>query len=782
MLGLKMVRVPHAAPQSLRQAHSLPAWRSSASSAVLGSAARSTTRSLMLIAESPAMTGVLGQLELARGIRIRVRIRGGMNTKKKKKQKKKAKELQYRAEREAVAKAVLEHHQTEMLSRTPASTLVSMQLQRASQLASRRPQRPDPRLRASLLNATDQTSDRQKLGTEDAMIWPGRTHLAADTAAMAEGERITVCGWVDRYRNHGGVLFFDVRDSSGLVQATVASERHPEAAAAAERLRIEYVVAATGILRKRKDPNPNIPTGQVEVDVEHVTVINAVTTKLQLPVSEAASAKAQGGALKEDLRLENRVLDLRRIEMVGNLRLRHQVVRSMRRFLEDQEGFLEVETPLLTRSTPEGARDFLVPSRVQPGSWYALPQSPQLFKQMLMVGGVDRYFQIARCFRDEDLRSDRQPEFTQLDMEMAFMDQPSIMALTERLMAAIFKEVKGQQLSLPLPTMTYKEAMARYGCDKPDTRYGLELSDVSDAVAGCSFKPFADVEKGGGIIKGLRVPDGKRLSNTAVKPKGEIAVEAAAGGGGPLIYMRVKDLNTIDGVTPVRQGFDDGQVAALIAALDAQPGDLLLLIGGKEAAVNSALDKVRQKVAAVLKMVPKDATALLWITDFPMFEWNEGEERLEAIHHPFTAPHPDDVADLRTARALAYDLVLNGTEIGGGSLRIYKRAVQQRVFKAIGLGEEEAVAKFGALLGCLETGAPPHGGIAFGLDRLVMLLAGATSIRDVIAFPKTTTAQCLLMKAPSDVSDAQLADLHVARAGKALEPPPPPFKPHAHHH
>lgn len=577
-------------------------------------------------------------------------------------------------------------------------------------------------------------------------------------------------------------MFFDVRDSSGLVQATVAPEANPKAAAAAERLRIEYVVVATGILRKRKDPNPNIPTGLVEVIVDEITVLNAVTTQLQLPVSEAAAAKAKEGALKEDLRMENRVLDLRRPEMVANLQLRHRVVRSIRRFLEDEERFLEVETPLLTRSTPEGARDFLVPSRTQAGSWYALPQSPQLFKQMLMVGGIDRYYQVARCFRDEDLRADRQPEFTQLDMEMAFMDQPSIMALAERLMAAIFLEVKGQKLKLPLPTMTYEQAMSRYGCDKPDTRYGMQLSDVSDAVSGCSFKLFADVAAAGGIIKGLRVPNGKQLSNTALKSKGEVAAAASVGGGPPLVYIRVKDLNTIDGMTPVRQGFDDGQVAALIDAFDAQPGDLLLLIGGKEAAVNSALDRVRQKVAALLKMVPKDSTNLVWVTDFPMFEWNEGQGRLDAIHHPFTAPHPDDLHDLRTARALAYDLVLNGTEIGGGSLRIYKSAVQKQVFKAIGMSEDEAAEKFGALLDCLEIGAPPHGGIAFGLDRLVMLLAGATSIRDVIAFPKTTAAQCLLMKAPSDVSDAQLAELHVAKAGKALEPPLPPFKPHAHHH
>jgi aspartyl-tRNA synthetase len=467
--------------------------------------------------------------------------------------------------------------------------------------------------------------------------------------------------------------------------------------------------------------------------------------------------------VREDLRLKYRYLDLRRDRMAQNLRIRHEVTKAIRRFLEDQEGFYEVETPILTRSTPEGARDYLVPSRVNPGEFYALPQSPQLFKQLLMVSGVDRYYQIARCFRDEDLRADRQPEFTQLDMEMSFMSQDEILALNEALVAHIFKAVKGIEIPRPFPRLTYAEAMDRYGSDKPDTRYGLELVDVSDLVKDCGFKVFSGAIADGGIVKVLPIPNGnEQISNVRIKPGGDVFKIAADAGAKGLAYVRVRAKGEVDTIGAIKDNLGPEQMTELLRRTGATEGTLLLFGAGPTDIVNATLDRVRQAIAREMALIPEGTYNLLWVTDFPMFEWNADEQRLEALHHPFTAPNPEDIDDLKTARAIAYDIVLNGYEIGGGSLRIYQPEVQRQVFETIGLSEEQARDKFGFLLEAFEYGTPPHGGIAYGLDRIVMLLAGEESIRDAIAFPKTQQARCLLTQAPSGVDEAQLKELHVA--------------------
>jgi len=559
------------------------------------------------------------------------------------------------------------------------------------------------------------------------------------------GRKVSLAGWVHRLRDLGGLTFIDLRDESGVVQ--LVCRDLPDA----RKLSREDVIRVTGVVARREAPNPDLPTGEVEVVVERLEVLSQAQP-LPFPVDEDPPRAS------EETRLRYRYIDLRRPRMQRNLRLRHRVAMAIRTYL-DRLGFVEVETPYLTRSTPEGARDFLVPSRLEPGKFYALPQSPQLFKQTLVISGVERYFQIVRCFRDEDLRADRQPEFTQLDLEMGFLEDPEeLFALIEGLVVHVFREAIGVELEAPFPRIPYAEAMLRYGTDKPDLRFEMEIVDVTDLFREAQFRVFAEAASRGEAVRSLPVPGAAGKSRSELKKLEERAKELGLGG---LVWVKLAP----EGLSsPIAKFVPEELLREAAARAKAGEGDLLLLSAGPAEAVAEALGTLRVELARELGLVPEGSWALAWIVDFPLFKLDE-EDRITSEHHPFTAPHPDDIPllekDPLKVRARSYDLVINGVEIASGSIRIHRRDLQERIFKLLGLSEEEAKEKFGFLLRALDYGAPPHGGIAFGLDRLVMMLAGENSIREVIAFPKTATGACPLTGAPAEVDESQLKELHL---------------------
>jgi len=578
-----------------------------------------------------------------------------------------------------------------------------------------------------------------------------RSHYCGQIDEALIGQEVEVTGWVHRRRDHGGVIFVDLRDREGLLQVVFDPDR-PEIFAEAERIRGEYVLAVKGKVRQRPDGtiNPNMPTGQIEVLAQELVTLNDSETP---PFHHEEHAN-------EELRLRYRYLDLRRESMLGNLRLRHRVTRALRNFLDDS-GFIDVETPMLTRATPEGARDYIVPSRTHPGKFFALPQSPQIFKQLLMMSGLDRYYQIVRCFRDEDLRADRQPEFTQLDVEMSFVDENTVTATMEELISKLFKEVMGVDLPSPFPRMTHTQAMQRFGSDKPDLRIPLELIEVADLMASVEFKVFAGPAKDpDGRVAALRLPGGSELSRKDIDVYTEYVGRYGAKG---LAYIKVNDAAAgRDGLqSPILKFLPDDAVEGIMQRTGAESGDLIFFGADKAQIVNDALGALRVKLGEDRGLIA-EGWQPLWVVDFPMFEKDKQSKRWTSLHHPFTAPATEDPEVLRadpgTVLSRAYDMVLNGSEIGGGSIRIHNRKMQTAVFELLDIGDDEAEEKFGFLLRALEFGCPPHGGIAFGIDRLVMLMAGADSIRDVIAFPKTQTASCPLTNAPSEVSAEQLKE------------------------
>lgn len=581
-----------------------------------------------------------------------------------------------------------------------------------------------------------------------------RSHRCAELNKENLGDQVTVMGWVQKTRNTGGLIFVDLRDRSGLLQITFNSDKlSEETFNQAYKLRSEFVIAVTGTVVEREGGvNPNLLTGEIEIAAETLRVLSEAETP---PFPIEVNSKT-----REELRLKYRYLDLRRPDLQANIMLRSKVCMLVRTFLAE-EGFLEIETPMLTKSTPEGARDYLVPSRVHPGSFYALPQSPQIFKQLLMCSGYDRYFQIARCFRDEDLRADRQPEFTQIDMELSFVDVDDVIDVNERLLAKIFKEAVGVEVPLPIQRMTWHEAMERFGSDKPDLRFGMELHNVTDVVKDSAFVVFKGAIEAGGSVRGINV----KGQGGMPRKKIDALVEFARGYGAKgLAYAVINEDGTYK--SSFAKFMKPEEMDALVAAMEGEPGDLLLFAADKNKLVYDVLGALRLELASQLELFDKDEYRFVWITEFPLLEWSEEQGRYLAMHHPFTMPMEEDLPYLETepgrVRAKAYDIVLNGTELGGGSVRIHQNDVQERMFEALGFTKEAAYEQFGFLLNAFKYGVPPHAGLAYGLDRLIMLMAKENSIRDVIAFPKVKDASCLMSEAPNRVDEKQLEELAIA--------------------
>ena len=579
-----------------------------------------------------------------------------------------------------------------------------------------------------------------------------RTHHCGELGAGNIGEEVVLMGWVQRRRDHGGVIFVDLRDREGLTQVVFNPEFNTEVHTKAHAIRSEYVLAVRGKVDPRPEGmvNTKLKTGAIEVMVSELKILNAAATPPFLIEDHIE--------VSENVRLSHRHQDLRRPMLQHNLIARHRAAAAVRQYL-DENGFLDIETPFLTRSTPEGARDYLVPSRVNQGQFYALPQSPQIFKQLLMISGFDRYYQIVRCFRDEDLRADRQPEFTQIDLEMSFIGEEDVMNIAEGMITRMFQDVLGISVATPFPRLSYAEAVGAYGLDKPDTRFGLQLADISDIVADSDFKVFADVVGKGGVVKALNA---KGCIDMSRKEIDDLAAFAAVYRAKGLAWIKVRDN---DWQSPIAKYFSKEKKAAMAKRADMQPGDLILFVADQPKIANEALGQLRNHLGNHLNMIDENTYQFVWITQFPLMEYDEADKRYQALHHPFTAPLEEDYPllekDPLAVRSRAYDLVLNGAEVGGGSIRIHNRQLQERVFQALGLSAEEYENKFGFLLSALESGAPPHGGIAFGFDRLMAILCGEASIRDVIAFPKTQKAACLLTGAPSDATEEQLDELSI---------------------
>ena len=580
-----------------------------------------------------------------------------------------------------------------------------------------------------------------------------RTHRCTEVSSANIGQEVTVMGWVQKSRNKGGIIFVDLRDRSGILQIIFEDgEISAEGFEKAEKLRSEFVVAVVGQVEARQGAvNENLKTGDIEIRAKELRILSESETP-PFPIEEDSKTK-------EDLRLKYRYLDLRRPDLQKNIMMRSRVATLIRAFLAE-EGFLEIETPMLTKSTPEGARDYLVPSRVHPGTFYALPQSPQLFKQLLMVSGYDRYFQLAKCFRDEDLRADRQPEFTQVDMELSFVDVDDVIDVNERLLAKVFKEILDVDVALPIPRMTWQEAMDRFGSDKPDTRFGMELCDVTDVVRNCGFGVFTGAVENGGSVRGINAKGQGHMPRKKIDALTAFVKDYGAKG---LAYAAILEDGSVK--SSFAKFMTDDQMAALIKAMDGEPGDLLLFAADKNKIVYDALGALRVELAGQLGLLDKNQYNFLWVTEFPLLEWSEEQGRYTAMHHPFTMPMEEDLEYLDTdpgrVRAKAYDIVLNGTELGGGSVRIFQNHIQEKMFEVLGFTKEDAYDRFGFLLNAFKYGVPPHAGLAYGLDRLVMLMAKEDSIRDVIAFPKVKDASCLMTNAPDFVEDKQLKELSI---------------------